>query len=143
MIRRPVLSLGALLPKPLVLIVEDEPVLRLAARLMVATILGVHAAIACNGEDALEDSANAEFDLILMDIQMPVLGGLDAARMIRQLEKRTGRLRPAPIVAYTSNISRLRRIDLLQAGIDDVLEKPADDSQMRMCFDRWCPPGLA
>jgi CheY-like chemotaxis protein len=138
MIRRPVLSLGHPLPRPLVLIVEDEPVMRLAARTLVSLVCHTAAAVACNGQEALDDVQHAEFDLILMDLQMPVLDGLEAARRIRELEHRLKRDLPAPIVAYTSNLSGLTLQQLRQSGINDLLEKPAGLERMKDCFDTWC-----
>jgi CheY-like chemotaxis protein len=78
-----------------------------------------------------------EFDLILMDLQMPVLDGLAATMQIRAREKARSRPR-VPVLAYTSVALG---DDLLRAcGIDGVLAKPCSASAMRECLRRRCGP---
>ena len=78
-----------------------------------------------------------DFDLILMDLQMPVLDGLAATMQIRAREKARSRPR-APVLAYTSVALG---DDLLRAcGIDGVLAKPCRASEVRECLRRWCAP---
>ena len=78
--------------------------------------------VACNGREALELSAAESFDIILMDVQMPVMSGLDATRKIREREKADGgRTR---IVAMTANAMAGDREICMESGMDDYLTKP-------------------
>ena len=103
-----------------VLVVDDNPTNRLVAKLLLET-LGARTSLA---EDGLEGVAAAEarrFDLILMDIQMPRMDGVEAARRIRTLQARGER---TPILACTANLLADQRADYLAAGMDGVVAKP-------------------
>jgi signal transduction histidine kinase/ActR/RegA family two-component response regulator len=78
-----------------------------------------------DGRAALERAKAGRYDLILMDVQMPVMDGLDAARAIRAAEGAGGRPR-VPIVAVTADASREARDQCLQAGMDECMTKPLD-----------------
>ena len=113
-------------PKPgaglRVLLVEDIETNR-----AVATILlerqGFGVTIAENGACALEAVAAHPFDLILMDVQMPVMDGMAATRLIRALESASGGRR-VPILALTANAMTGMREEYLAAGMDDFVLKP-------------------
>ncbi|MDX9929529.1 MAG: response regulator [Bacteroidales bacterium] len=77
---------------------------------------------ASNGKEALDKIASANYDVILMDIQMPVMDGLVAAEKIRGLEKSTGR--HVPIIAITANAMLGDKERCLSAGMDDYISKP-------------------
>ncbi|HVI51651.1 MAG TPA: ATP-binding protein [Candidatus Sulfotelmatobacter sp.] len=104
-----------------ILVVEDNPVNQKVARAMLAQ--GGHkVTVAANGEAALAAAGAGEpFDLILMDLQMPVMDGLAATRAIRALP---APWRHVPIVAMTANAFREDEILCLAAGMDDYLAKP-------------------
>ena len=80
--------------------------------------------IANNGQEAIEmlESPDREFDLILMDVLMPVMDGLEATRIIRQREQDSGE--HIPIVAITAQAMKGDRERCLEAGMDDYLSKP-------------------
>ncbi len=108
-----------------VLLAEDNRVnQRLATRLLEKQ--GHHVTVAANGQDAVSAWAEAEraapFDLIFMDVQMPVLDGFQATGAIREAEQRTGRR--VPIVAMTAHAMQGDRERCLAAGMDDYLSKP-------------------
>ncbi|MDK2910457.1 MAG: hypothetical protein PWR20_2024 [Bacteroidales bacterium] len=105
-----------------VLIVEDNV---LNQKVAAATIhkLGHLFEIAENGQQAVERYKSKTYDLIIMDVQMPVLNGLEATRLIRQLEKEEGR-QPVRIIALTANALPADRRACLAAGMDDYLSKP-------------------
>lgn len=107
---------------------------------------------AANGREALEAYGEDRFDIVLMDIQMPEMDGLQATIAIRQLEQATGR--PAtPIVAMTAYAAREDREKCLQAGMDDYLSKPVKPASILATLQRYCdgkrvvqqpvPPGLS
>jgi CheY-like chemotaxis protein len=80
-----------------------------------------------------------DFDLILMDIQMPVMGGIDATKKIRQLEK--GQNSQIPIVALTANAMKGDREICLSAGMDEYLAKPIQKAQLLEMINNICQSG--
>ena len=106
-----------------VLLAEDNEVNRmLAARLL--DKLGYRVISAENGLEAVEAYKRGGVDLILMDVQMPAMDGVEAAAVIRNLEKETGG--HIPIVALTAHAMSGDREKLLQTGMDDYISKPVD-----------------
>lgn len=104
-----------------ILLAEDNPVnQRLAVRLLEKQ--GHSVRVANNGREALDTLEQEAFDLILMDVQMPVLSGLEAAAMIREKEKTSGE--HTRIVALTANAMSGDREKCLAAGMDGYLSKP-------------------
>ena len=106
-----------------VLLVEDHPVnQQLATRLLGKW--GHVVELAVNGQEAVNRVlAGERFDVILMDMQMPVMGGLEATRRIREMEAEKGWLRH-PIVAMTANAMQGDRERCLEAGMDNYVSKP-------------------
>jgi len=103
-----------------VLVVEDN---RMNQRLIEKVLkgCGCNVKVANNGKIALEILDSDAFDLILMDLQMPVMGGLEATRKIRQLEVST---KKTPIVALTANVTHKDRTACFEAGMNAFLSKP-------------------
>jgi PAS domain S-box-containing protein len=105
-----------------VLLVEDNPVnQQLAIRLLEKW--GHRVTLAVNGQLALDALEQQNFEVALMDMQMPVMGGIEATRAIRQREAEQGRSR-LPIIAMTANAMQGDREACLDAGMDDYLAKP-------------------
>jgi CheY-like chemotaxis protein len=75
-----------------------------------------------NGKEALDKVARTQYDIILMDIQMPVMNGLIASEKIRALEKSTGS--HVPIIAITANAMLGDKEKCISAGMDDYISKP-------------------
>ena len=75
-----------------------------------------------NGKEAVRALEEDVFDLILMDVQMPVMDGVEATRKIRGMEEKTGK--HIPIVALTANAMKGDRERYLKAGMDDYMTKP-------------------
>ena len=105
-----------------VLAAEDNQVNQLVLKTMLHQ-LGVEPTVVENGEAAVEAWANGEWDIVLMDVQMPVMDGLTATAQIRELEARKGSRR-TPIVALTANAMSHQIEQYLAAGMDGHVAKP-------------------
>ncbi len=116
-----------------VLLAEDNPVNQ---RVMIALLAksGVRVDVAGNGVEAIEAVRSRPYDLILMDIQMPELDGVQAARRIRELEGEMGHI---PIIAVTAHAMKGDREKYLQAGMNDYLPKPINRAELLSKIDYW------
>jgi signal transduction histidine kinase/CheY-like chemotaxis protein len=121
-----------------VLLAEDNPVNIEVARAMLDK-LGLDVVSAHNGEEALRAAEAGQFDLVLMDCQMPVMDGFAATAEIRRHEQRRGRTRPLPIIAITANALQGDREACLAAGMDDYLSKPFTQQSLSHSIARWIP----
>ncbi|MEZ5500066.1 MAG: ATP-binding protein [Steroidobacteraceae bacterium] len=121
-----------------VLIVEDNAVNQELVAAMLETV-HMDYCIAVNGREGVElYEKDGNFDLVLMDCQMPVMDGFAASRRIRELEDGTRRV---PIIALTGNAMEGDRDSCIAAGMDDYLPKPINLALLRDMLDRWlCPP---
>ena len=104
-----------------VLVAEDDPVSREMMHELLAR-QGIAADVACDGREALDKAAAVPYGAVLMDMQMPVMDGLEATQAIRRLPGREG----LPIVALTANALARVRSDCLAAGLNAVATKPVD-----------------
>ena len=130
---------GRAVPVPLsghpVLVVEDDSSSRILAGKMLA-ILGCRAEFATNGQEAVDAFAPEEFSAILMDMQMPVMDGVEATRKIRESESGTR----VPIIAFTANVMEADRERCLAAGMDAVLTKPFKMAELSAMLARFLRP---
>ncbi len=113
-----------------ILVAEDTPfnqkfIYRLLQR------WGHEAAVVENGRQVLDRLAAEAFDLILMDIQMPVMDGFEAARAVRAAERGQADRPPVPIVALTAHAGKSDRAQCLAAGMDDYLPKPISPDKLQ------------
>ncbi|MFQ5646119.1 MAG: response regulator [bacterium] len=104
-----------------ILLVEDKAINQELAVIMVNS-WGHTVVVANNGKEALEALEKKEFDLVLMDIQMPEMDGFEATAIIREKEKKTGG--HMPIIAMTAHAMKGDRERCLEAGMDDYVSKP-------------------
>ena len=125
-----------------VLVVEDNPV----NQEVVTGLLGnmdCRVATAVNGKCAVELFGEQAFDLVLMDCEMPVMDGFEAARRIREVEAQRssddGNLVRTPIVALTAHALAEIRERCLHSGMDDFLVKPFDELQIAEMLRQWIP----
>ena len=117
-----------------VLLVEDnETNRRIAVRILEKA--GLLVWTATNGLEALAQLAHLDFDLVLMDVQMPEMDGLEATRRLRGLVGQ--RNQRVPVVAMTANAMQGDRDRCLEAGMDDYLTKPIRAQQLRMALQQW------
>lgn len=123
------------LPKAHILVVEDNDTNQMIAKTILGR-LGVHVHSAANGKEALLAIQSSRFDLILMDLQMPVMDGLSATQAIRDWESQAGRPR-TPIVALTAHALQGDQSRCLNAGMDDYIAKPIRLSQMQNLITKW------
>jgi signal transduction histidine kinase/DNA-binding response OmpR family regulator/HPt (histidine-containing phosphotransfer) domain-containing protein len=121
-----------------VLLAEDNRVNREVARAMLAK-LGLRADIASNGAEALAMTEAGNYDVILMDCQMPVMDGYQATAAIRR--RMAGAPRRLPIIALTANALEGDRGKCVAAGMDDYLSKPYSLAQLESVLARWLIPG--
>jgi signal transduction histidine kinase/ActR/RegA family two-component response regulator len=117
-----------------VLLVEDNPVNQKVAIRMLQK-LGCVVELAENGQQALEKLERASYDIVLMDMQMPVMDGLTAMRLLRQREQQTGHHQV--VIALTANAMQTDRELCLEAGMDDYLSKPLTLDALQVMLLRW------
>lgn len=120
-----------------ILLVEDDKILRLTV-LRQLERLNCEAFALVNGVNAVNELENGDFDMVLMDVQMPVVSGLEATEAIRIWEKQSKRKR-VPIVAVTANPNRKQ---CFNAGMDDFLFKPYSLRDLQGLIEKWIPDTL-
>ena len=120
-----------------VLVAEDNPTNQ---KLVLAMLdqEGHEVTVVANGRLAVEQAASAQFDIILMDVQMPGIDGLEAARRIRAAGGVNGR---TPIIALTANVLSHQRAEYLAAGMDGVVGKPIAPALLITEIGRLCAVG--
>ncbi|HYF73187.1 MAG TPA: response regulator, partial [Nocardioides sp.] len=124
---------GAPGPARRVLVVEDNVVNQLVAAGLLEA-LGYGARVVDDGAAALTALAEEPFDLVLMDVQMPIMDGYAATRAIRAGEAAGRRM---PIIAMTAAAVEGERERCLEAGMDDFLTKPVDAAALALVLDQW------
>ena len=120
-----------------VLAVDDSPINRMVVE-RALKVEGAHVTLAANGQEALDllRAQPESFDLVLMDIQMPVMDGLTATRAIRT----DLGLRSLPVIALSAGVMAEEQQQALDAGVNDFLPKPMNLEQMTNMILRYCRP---
>ncbi|QID18159.1 response regulator [Nitrogeniibacter mangrovi] len=123
-----------------ILLVEDNPVNQTVATKMLEKA-GHRVTLAANGQEALEQVGHSNFDVVLMDVQMPVMGGIEATQAIRAREARkswamAGNWRAVPIIAMTAHAMAGDRQRCLEAGMDEYVSKPIKPRELFAAIGR-------
>jgi signal transduction histidine kinase/HPt (histidine-containing phosphotransfer) domain-containing protein/ActR/RegA family two-component response regulator len=127
------------LPALDILLVEDTPLNQKAAVWMLERS-GCRVTVAGNGKDALSVLEKTHFDIVLMDLQMPEMDGIQATREIRCLAPPVSKI---PIIAMTANALKGDRERCLEAGMDDYISKPFDKNTLLNLLEKWSTKGMA
>ncbi len=125
-----------------VLVADDDAMNRLVAEESLR-YLGAQVVTVDNGEAALRALSAQHFDLVLLDVHMPDMSGIEVAMRVREHE-RAGRQPRVPIVALTASATTKDQQNCLAAGMDEVVTKPFRIEQLEQVLRAWCPqPGPA
>jgi hypothetical protein len=116
------------------LLVEDNPVNQKVALLMLERLGYSNVALAADGEAALRALAQQRYSLVLMDVRMPGMDGLEVTRRLRAVD---GPNVDVPVIAVTANALQEDRDDCLAAGMNDFLPKPLQLKELALCVSQW------
>ena len=125
-----------------VLLADDSQVTQLVTGDLLSR-LGIKPRIVGNGAQALELAFADDFDVILMEVEMPVMDGIVATNRLREFESANPSRKRVPVVAYTKGQTSQAEAVLLRVGMDAVLEKPCGVLAMIGCLHRVCASKLA
>ena len=121
-----------------ILLVEDNSVNQIVAKTILEKF-GLTLVIANNGQEAIQQVVQSNFDLILMDCQMPVLDGFDATIRIRQIELKNNSTTRLPIIALTANVHDKDKERCLAVGMDAYLSKPIVKNELYLMLQQYLP----
>ncbi|MCB1141356.1 MAG: response regulator [Leptospiraceae bacterium] len=116
-----------------ILVVEDN-FINQQVIVALLTKMGHRPDVSANGKEALELLQNIQYEVILMDMQMPIMDGLSTTREIRKMDSN---MKNVPIIAMTANASNDDREKCLEAGMDDYLSKPINQKLLKDKLDEW------
>jgi PAS domain S-box-containing protein len=119
-----------------ILLVEDNEINQQVAQELLEG-QGFYVDIAVNGKEGVEKALSTTYDVILMDIQMPIMGGYEAAENIRKENPKPD----LPIIAMTANAMVGDREKALEVGMNDHVAKPIDPQQLYGALAKWIKPG--
>lgn len=123
--------------KPTIIVAEDVPMnMTLILSVLKQFIPEAEIVEAQNGKEVLNAMKNTEADLILMDVQMPVMDGLQATREIRSREATQHTNKPIPIIALTAGAQPSQQEECIQAGMNDFLSKPITKSNLQQALSK-------
>jgi PAS domain S-box-containing protein len=118
-----------------ILLAEDNITNQQVAQVMLKK-MGLRCDVAANGREAVEALTNLPYDLVLMDVHMPTMDGLDATRAVRAMSPEHPNRR-VPIIAMTASAMKRDREKCVEAGMDDFIAKPVSPETLTALMDRW------
>jgi CheY-like chemotaxis protein len=121
-----------------ILVADDDAMNRLVA-IESLKYLGAEVAAVSTGAEAVDAASARRFDLLLMDVHMPDMSGIEATMRLREAERAAG-LPRTPIVALTASATAKDQQNCLDAGMDAVLTKPFRIEQLEAVLNRYCAP---
>jgi len=116
-----------------ILVAEDNEINQMLVETLLAD-MGHHVTVVNDGAAVVEAASSRDYDLILMDIQMPGMSGIEATRQIRHLQQGTAQ---TPIIALTAHALVSEREEILAAGMQDHLAKPISVADLAEVIERW------
>jgi len=119
-----------------VLVAEDNPINQKLIKIVLENF-GLKVTLASNGQEAYEARVNSKYDLIFMDIQMPVMGGVESTHSILKYEKENGE-EHIPIIALTANALPGDKEKYMSEGMDDYATKPLDVKMIEKLISQYC-----
>ena len=122
-----------------VLVAEDSLVNQKVVTMMLRRFV-IEPTLAADGQAALAALEHTTYDLILMDVQMPVLSGLEATRSIRARELARGNGEHVPVIAMTAGVTAHEREACTASGMDGYVAKPVQLANLEAALLRWLPP---
>jgi len=114
-----------------ILLVEDNETNQTVAKFILKKLGYENISIAINGLEAIKKIQNKDYDLVFMDMQMPVMGGIEATKKIREFNQKI------PIIAMTANAMQEDKEECLNAGMNDYISKPIDFKLLKVLLKKW------
>jgi len=123
-----------------ILLAEDNSVNQQVATGILKKLGLINVTVASSGVEAVSEFEKTGYDVVLMDVQMPEMDGLQATRQIRRIEQETGK-QQTPIIAMTAHAMKRDKEKCMAAGMVDYVTKPVDANSLLEALDRWLPKG--
>ncbi|KAI9486938.1 MAG: hypothetical protein EXX96DRAFT_535140 [Benjaminiella poitrasii] len=127
------------IPVPLDILLAEDNIVNQKLAVRILEKFGHKVEIVSNGKLAVEAFDNNKYDLILMDVQMPIMGGFEATQKIREIEQRTGSRSHVPIIALTAHAMIGDREKCLQSGMDEYVTKPLRFPELIAAIKKFAP----
>ena len=123
-----------------VLVAEDDEINQEVIKALLS-MTGLHVTIVSNGAEALAEIEKTAFDIVLMDIEMPVMGGIEAVNHIRALGQKpaTSSLANMPIIAISAHALLGDKQNFIRQGMNDYISKPIEPKQLHKALQQWLP----
>ena len=122
-------------------LVADDVLINQRVAIGILRELGLNADVVSDGLEAIDAFTRTSYDLVLMDVQMPEMDGLEATRRIRAIPTHPSQARHVPIIALTANVLADDRQKYAEAGMDDFVSKPIIAADLVEVLSRWLPHG--
>jgi len=123
---------------PIILVAEDVLMnMMLVKGLLKRLLSGAKIIEAENGQIAVKTALSQKVDLVLMDVQMPLMDGIEATKQIREWERLNGKKTCLPIVALTAGALKEEQQKAIDCGMDEFLTKPIEPEKLKACLTKY------